>query len=158
MKSACSQIGLIFASLAAGVSLADAGAPVSVDGWRYVEGPNDLHVYVCDRSECVPGSRVFWHFEPPNSAPLPGNWRKYEAAVSELLNEPGKTFSPIKSDQSLRRLFQTAMSPDGLRIYYEFADVKGPEWRALLSSASLGAKASSANLEQFEAALKKIEN
>jgi hypothetical protein len=158
MKSVVyARTGTILSSLA-WLSIAGAAEPLSMEGWRYVEGPNDLHVYACDRSDCLPGSRVFWHFDSLNSAPFSRIWRKYEAAVSELLNEPSKTFSQIRSDPSLRRLFQTAMSPDGLRTYYEFADVEGPGWRASLSSASLYAKASSANLEQFEAALKQIRN
>jgi hypothetical protein len=141
-----------------GISAASAAAPIAIEGWRYIEGPNDLRVYVCDRSDCVRGSRVICHFDPPNSAPFPGIWWRHEAAVSALLGEPSKTFSPLASDLSLRRWYKTATSSDGSKTYYELGDVIGTKWHASLTSASPDEKASRANLEQFEAALERVKN
>jgi hypothetical protein len=149
---------LIAASLTIGVSTVDAAAPVVVDGWRYIEGPHNLQVYVCDRSDCVKGSRVVCSFDPPNSATFLGIWRKQEAAVSALLGEQSKTFSPSSIEFATGRMYGLATSSDGSTTYYEFGDVKGREWRASLSSASRDEKASRANLEQFEATLKRARN
>src|SRR5579872_1072163 len=158
MRYAFGQVALIVASIVTAVSSAHAAAPIAVDGWRYIEGPNDLHVYVCDRSECVSGSRVFFQLDQPNSAALPGIWWKLEAAVSTLLSERSKTFSPASIEFATGRTRRLAMSADGSRTYYEFGDVNGPRWRASLSSASRDERASQANLERFEAALERNRN
>jgi hypothetical protein len=142
----------------AGISFADAGAPIAVEGWRYVEGPNDLHVYVCERPDCVERSRVFFYLDQPNSAALPGIWWKQERAVSGLLSEPSKTFSPSSIELATGRIHSLATSSDGSKSFYEFGDVNGSKWHASLSSASPDEKASRTNLEQFEAALRQLGN
>ncbi len=132
--------------------------PVSVGGWRYIEGPNELHVYVCDRLDCLLGSRIFYHLNPPNGVLPPGILRKQEAAVSEMLSEPSREFPRLEVEMASMRMHGVAMAPDGLRVYYAFAAVHGSKWDAWLSSASLDPKVSQANLEQFEAALQPIRN
>ena len=132
----------IAASLMVGISAADAAAPVEIDGWRYIEGPNDLHIYVCGHPDCVEGSRVICHFDAPKSAVFPGIWRKYEGTVSALLGEQGKTFSPFAMDLSSRRASSIATSSDGAKNYYVLGDVSTLKWRASLSSASGDEKAS----------------
>jgi hypothetical protein len=149
---------MIITSLVASVSFAGAAAPVSVDGWRYVEGPNELHVYLCDRADCVPGSRVFLHFEPPNSPAFPGISRKWEAAVSDILGEQGKTVSSLTIDLSTGRARNIATASDGSKAYYVFGDVDGPKWRASLSSSSSDEEISESNLRTFESALKGVKN
>ena len=159
MKSAAfGRIGLIIVSSATGTSLAHAAAPIAVDGWHYIEAPNGLQVYVCDRPDCVEGSRVMCAFDPPNSAALPGSWWKQEAIVSELLGEPSKTFSSSSIELATGRMYELATSSDGTKTYYEFGEVKGPNWRASVSSASRDEKASQENLTRFEAALKHVTN
>lgn len=157
MKSAYRRGGLIVASLLAGVSLANAAGPVSVDGWRYVEGPNDLHIYVCDGPSCGEGSRVFWHFDPPNSVTYPEIWRQYEVAVSGLLDEPSRKF-PIGIFGSNGGGIGFAISSDGSRFYYQLGDVEGSKWHASLTSASRDETLTQTNLERFEAALERIRN
>ena len=147
---------VISACLLAGICVAWAAAPVVVDGWRYVEGPNDLHVYVCDRSDCAPGSRVFYHFDPPNEALVPGILRKQEAAVSEMLGEPSKAFSPSEIDLISGQMRSIATASDGSKVYYASGVVHVSKWDAWLSSASSDQTTSQANLKQFEAALKHV--
>jgi hypothetical protein len=154
MKSACRGTSLIAMSLVALGSSAAAAAPVSVDGWRYVEGPNELHLYVCDRSDCVPGSRVFLHFDRINSAVFPGIFRKWEAAVSDTLGEPSKVFSPFAIDLLTGQMHGVATVGDGSKTYYSFGDADVSSGHASLSSSSPDEMASQANLKQFEAALK----
>ena len=152
------RASIFLVSLIAGISSSAAAAPVAVDGWRYVEGPNELHVYVCSRSDCVPGSRVTFYFDPPNSATFPGIWWKHEVAVTALLGEPSKTFSPLASDLLMRRWHKIATSADGSKPFYALGGVDDPKWRASVTSASRDEKASQANLEQFEAALRPVGN
>jgi hypothetical protein len=149
---------VIAASLIAGISAADAAAPVTIDGWRYIQGPNDLHVYVCDDGDCVKGSRVICYFSPPNSAVAPGLFRKQESWVSEMLGEPGNTFSPSALDLATGRTRSIATSSRGSKAYYVSEDVVGPNWQAWLTSSSSDAKASEANLGMFESALKGAKN
>ncbi|WP_156898739.1 hypothetical protein [Bradyrhizobium erythrophlei] len=144
-------------SLAAGISSADA-APAAVDGWRYVEGPNQLHVYVCERSDCAVGSRVFFRFNTLSSAVFPGILRKQEAAASDILGEPSKVFSPFAIDLSTGQMHGVAKLMDGSKAYYSFGDVDGSNWRASLSSSSRDETASQVNLEKFEAVLKSVRN
>jgi hypothetical protein len=158
MDLAFGRIGVVVVSLAASVPMANAAAPLAVDGWHYVEGPNNLHVYVCDRADCVRGSRVFWRFDPLNSAPFPGIMRKDEAVVSGLLNEPSKAFPSIGIVLGAGGGRGVTTSSDGSKTYYEFDNINGPKSRASLSSASPDEKASKANLQQFEAALGQIRN
>ena|SRR5579871_1699767 len=159
MKSAVRfRTAVILASLVAGISLANAAAPVMINGWRYIDGPRDLHVYVCDRSDCAKGSRVICHFDPPNSAPFPGISKKYEAIVSEMLGEPGKTFSPSALDLATGRTRSIATLSDGSKAYYVSGDLVGPNWQAWLSSSSSDEKTSEANLGTFEYALKGAKN
>jgi hypothetical protein len=149
----------IAASLMVGISGADAAAAaVTVDGWRYIQGPNDLHVYLCDRSDCVKGSRVICYFSPPNSAVTPGLFRKQESWVSEMLGEPGKTFSPSALDLATGRTRSIAAVSDGSKAYYVSGSVAGPKWQAWLSSSSSDAKASETNLGTFESAFNGVKN
>jgi hypothetical protein len=158
MKPTCCRTGLIVASFVAWVSSANAAAPVSVDGWRYVEGPNKLHVYVCERPDCAVGSRIFFRFNPLSSAVFPGILRKQEAAVSDILGEPSTVFSPFAIDLSTGQMHGVAKLMDGSKAYYSFGDVDGSNWRALLSSSSRDETVSQVNLEKFEAALKSARN
>lgn len=152
------RVSIFLVSLFAGISSANAAEPVSVDGWRYIEGPNELHVYVCDRSDCVPGSRVFFHFDLPNSAIFSGIFREREAAVSDILGEQSKVFSPFAMDLSTGQMHGLATAVGGSKIYYSVGDVDGSGWRASLSSSSRDEMADQANLERFEAALKSTRN
>src|SRR5882724_6335504 len=146
MKSAIrSRTAVILASLIAGISSANAATPVTVDSWRYIAGPGDLHVYICERSDCV---RIICYFEQPNSAPIPGVIRKQEALVSAMLGEQGKAYSPLAAVLTTGRMHSIATASDGSRAYYALGGVDGPKWRASLSSLSSDAKMSEANLEQ----------
>lgn len=137
MKSAVrSQTAVILASLIAGISLANAAAPVTIDGWRYIAGPGDLHVYVCERSDCVVGSRIICYFELSNSAPVPGIMRKQEALVSAMLGEPSKTLSSLAINLRTGLMHSIAMASYGSKFYYVFGGVDGPRWHASLSSSS----------------------
>jgi hypothetical protein len=159
MRSAIrNRASAFLASLIAGISSAAAAAPVSVDGWRYVEGPNELHVYVCERADCVSGSRVVCRFDAPGSAVFPGIFRKQETVVSEMLGEPSKVFSPPAVDLSTGEMHIVAMASDGSKIYYAYGSVDSSRWHASLNSSSPDQKTSRANLEQFESALEHARN
>jgi hypothetical protein len=146
----------IAVSLLIGTCATCAAAPVVVDGWRYVEGPDELHIYVCDRSDCVSGSRIFYHFDPPNAALAPGILRKQEAPVTEVLGEPSKAFSSSEVSLLSGQAQSTATASDGSRVYYASGVVHGSKWDAWLNSAARDQNTSQANLKQFEAALKHI--
>ncbi|MBV8908018.1 MAG: hypothetical protein JOZ20_03375, partial [Sphingomonas sp.] len=115
-------------------------------------------VYVCDRSDCLPGSRIFYHFDAPNGALLPGIQRKQEAVVSEMLNEHSREFPRSEIDLVSGQMRGVAKASDGSQIYYAYGVVHGSKWDVWLSSASLDPKISQANLEQFEAALQPVRN
>jgi hypothetical protein len=112
----------------------------------------------CRRSDCLRGSQVIYHFDPPNSAAFPGIWHKRETAVSATLDEPSRTFSPFAIDLSTRRMHRVATLSDGSKTYYVDGGVNGPKWRASLSSASRDEHASQANLERSAVALKGAKN
>ncbi|MGJ4912203.1 hypothetical protein ACQR10_10945 [Bradyrhizobium sp. HKCCYLRH2060] len=82
------RLGVAAVGLLLSVSMASAAAPVTMDGWRYTAGPNGLHVFVCARVDCVPGSRLVCQSKPPHSALLPGILRKWDEMAAELSGEP----------------------------------------------------------------------
>jgi hypothetical protein len=116
-------------------------------------------MFTCaDRSDCVKGSRVICYFSPPNSAVAPGLFLKQESWVSEMLGEPGKTFSPSALDLATGRTRTIATLSVGSKAYYVSGGIVGPKWQAWLSSSSSDAKTSEANLGMFESALKDAKN
>jgi hypothetical protein len=159
MKSAVRcRTAIILASLIAGISLANAAAPVSIDGWRYIKGPDDLHVYICDRSDCVRGSRVICYLGSPNSAFAPGLFRQQESWASEMLGEPIKTLSSLGADFKTGRTHSVGTASDGSKTYHVSGSIDDSRWQAWLSSSSSDAKTSEANLDTFESALRGAKN
>jgi hypothetical protein len=153
---------MVAVGLIVGASMADAAAPVTLDGWRYIEGPDELHVYVCDRADCARGSKVICHRYPPgNSSALPpGALRRDEVAAAKMLGEePPKrdtttTGFSISLPMPKPVMRDVSTAPDGAKTYRATTIVESSRWQASLISLSGDAGASEANLDRFEAALK----
>jgi hypothetical protein len=153
---------MVAIGLVVGASMADAAAPVTLDGWRYVAGPDELHVYVCDRADCAPGSRVICHRYPAsNSSALPpGALRRDEVAAAKMLGEESPkrdtttTGFPISLPMSKPVMREVSTAPDGTKTYRASTIIESSRWQASLISLSGDAGASEANLDRFEAALR----
>jgi len=148
-------LGALVAGLIIGTPGAGVGAPLSIDGWRHIDGPNELHVYVCDRADCVPGSTVVFRFGSPDAALAPGELRRQDAVVSAMLPErprPG-TFSGVTVDVATGRTRNMATTSDGAKMYYASGMIHGSAWQAFLTSSSSDEMASEANLGRFKMAL-----
>ena len=154
------RFGVVIACLIIGSPGAGVAAPISIDGWHHVDGPNELHVYVCDRADCVPGSTVVFHYDAPNAAMAPGELRRQETAVSAMLPERPKPvrFSGFAVDIATGRTHDAATASDGTTMYYTSGMIHGSAWQAFLTSCSSDEMASRANLGQFEMTLKRARN
>jgi hypothetical protein len=169
------MLGFAMAVAASVVSLAAAGvsaqpladrkpadigdAPVLIDGWRYVKGPSDLHIYVCDHPDCGPGSRLICHVYSSGSVALaPGQLRRDDKAASVMLQEdhaPG-TFAGLRPDLATGRSHDVATAQDGTKKFYTFSMATGSKGHASLISSSSDEKKSEVNSERFEAAFKVV--
>ena len=136
---------------------ADLGvAPVALAGWHDVGGPDRLHVYVCDHSDCVPGSKVICYFYPLNTAMAPGLFRRQEEIASQLLQErpkPSTKSTGLGIDLATARMREVETASDGSKNYKTHIVVKSSKWEVFLISSSIDEKASDANSTRFETAL-----
>ncbi|NPV19769.1 hypothetical protein [Bradyrhizobium aeschynomenes] len=143
--------GVAAVGLLLSASMASAAAPVVFDGWRYIAGPNDLHIFICERADCVPGSRLVCHIMAHGSALPPGILRKWDGMAAELAGEPAKTSPTLSLDLAGGSLLiDTA---DETRSYRAFSIVNSATSRFILISSSNDESASHANLARFEKAL-----
>jgi hypothetical protein len=138
-------------------------APVAVDGWRYIWGPNDLHVYLCDHPGCAPGSRVSFLLFPSSSpsptAVVPGLLRRQRDAVGEMLQErlaPCEVVGGFPLVPAPMHCVATAS--DGTKSYDTTGIIDGSKLSASLISSSSDEAASEGNYGQFEAALTSFTN
>ena len=133
---------------------------IEFDGWRSIKGPNDLHVYVCDRPDCAPKSRV--SFLPyQGSAIAPGQFHRQRGLVAELLQEHSTPCAPVYGAIRLAAPMPmpcVATAPDGSKSYETIGTVNGTNWSASLISSSSAEAASEANYRLFEAKLKAVVN
>jgi hypothetical protein len=152
------------------VSLAAAGAvaqpragspaetPVMVDGWRHVNAPDDLHVYVCVSISCVERSIVMFRFmEPGPPAVAPGQFHRWEKAAREaLLMAPQieGTFAGGPMDLATWRSHGSAMTANGAIEHYTHGFAKSAKWQTYVISISSNQSASDGNAALFEEALK----
>jgi hypothetical protein len=150
--------GVVAAGLVMWAPMVNAAAPVTLDGWRYLAGPNDLHVFVCERPDCVPGSRVACNVGPPDSALPPWVLRKAAAAAAETAGEHPKSGSKSAglALDLMGRGLSVETASDGTKTYHASSTVNGATSQFILTSSSIDEKASQANLDRFEAALKAI--
>jgi hypothetical protein len=73
-----------------------------------------------------------------------------------MLREKSRELSSSEIDLSTGQMRSIATASDGSRIHYAFGVVHVSKWDAWLSSASVDPTTSQANLEQFEAVLKRV--
>jgi hypothetical protein len=133
---------------------------IEVDGWRHIKGPNDLHVYVCDRPGCGPRAKVSFLLYP-GLAIAPGQLHRQRDMVAELLQEPAVPCTYV--DRILRlgaamRMHCVTTAPDGAKSYDTIDIINGSDFSASLISSSEDATASEANFRPFDAALKAAMN
>jgi hypothetical protein len=167
--AAATLVGLLSVAGAAAQSAADRGvsdpgtAPVAIEGWRYVKGPNDLYVYLCNHPGCAPNSRVSFISYPPGPI-SPGLLRRQRGATEELLKEPsvpcmlvfdGISLSP-STVPGLMHCVATAV--DGTKTFDAMGIIDGSNLSVSLISSSRDQTASDGNYRQFEAALKAVMN
>jgi hypothetical protein len=135
------------------------GPPVAVAGWRYIKGPNDLHVYLCDHPGCTPNAKVSFLY--PGLAIAPGQLRRQREMVGELLQErvvPCTFVDRILRLGAAMRMHCVGTAPDGTKSYDAIDILNGSNFSASLISSSEDAMASEANFGLFEAALKAVMN
>jgi hypothetical protein len=152
------KLGSLAVVFVAALSAAKAAAPVALDGWRYIDGGDSLHVFVCERGDCVPGSRVFCHVERRGSAVAPGIMRTEERRAAALA---GEQFRPPTNAPSLgldlaggSRIIEKA--DDGISRYRTSVVVNNETSQFILVSSATDEQASRANLARFEKALQEI--
>jgi hypothetical protein len=138
-------------------------APVAIDGWRYVRGPSDLHVYLCDHPGCAPSSRVSLISFPPGPIP-PGLLRRQRSATAETLQEPSAPCTLVFDRISLPPppvpgpMHCVATVVDGTKTHDAMGIINGSNLSVSLISSSSDQTASEANYRQFEVALKTVTN
>jgi hypothetical protein len=146
--------GVVAVGLLLSASMASAAAPVMFDGWRYIAGPDNRHIFVCERADCVRGSRLVCLIMRHHSEVPPGLPRKRAAMAAELAGEPpklGRASSTLGLDLAGgSHLIDTA---DRTRSYRGFSIVDTATSRFILVSSSSDEYASHANLGRFEKAL-----
>jgi uncharacterized protein YfaP (DUF2135 family) len=158
--AAATLVVLLSVAGVAAQSLDLGDAPVAIDGWRSIKGPNDQHIYVCDHPDCAPHSKVSVLLYA-GSAITPGQLRRQREAVAELPQERSArcTFAHralVPGAPTPMRCVATA--PDGSKSYDTGGIISGPNLSASLMSSSRDETASEANYVQFEAALKAVVN
>jgi hypothetical protein len=136
--------------------------PVAIDGWRHFNGPNDLHVYLCDHPGCAPGSKVSFLLYPPGAI-FPGMLRRQRDTVGEMLQERSAPCTLVDGISLLLSrapgpMHCIATAPDGTRTYDATGIIDGLNLSASLISSSRDEAASEANYGQFGAALKTLTN
>jgi hypothetical protein len=151
---------VIFGVVAAGLmicpSSADAAAPITLDGWRYIAGPDRLHVFICEQADCVPGSRIACHFGPLETPVSPGLLRKEDAIAAELAGEhprPVTTPLPALGPDRVGWSLLTEIADDGTKRYRAFSIVHNATAEFVLISSSSDKHVSQANLDRFKRAL-----
>jgi len=133
-------------------------APAAVDGWRYVKGPNHLHVYLCIHPGCGPGSRLNFVSYPPGAI-LPGQLRRQLDTIGAMFGRSAPctlVFDgislPVSRVPGLMHCVATAV--DGTKTYDAMGIIDGSNVSVSLISSSSDQTSSDANYRQFEAALK----
>jgi hypothetical protein len=167
--AAATLVALVSVAGAAAQSATDRGhpdpgtAPVAIDGWRYVKGPNELDVYFCDHPDCAPSARVSFISYPPGPI-APGLLRRQRGAMAELLQERSVPCTLVFDGISLPPspvpglLHCVATAVEGTKTYDSMGIVNGSNLSVSLISSSHDQTASDANYRQFEAALKAVMN
>jgi hypothetical protein len=167
--AAATLVVLLSAAGAGAQSAADRGSsdlgatPVAIDGWRYVKGPSDLHVYLCNHPGCATGSRASFISYPAGAA-FPGQLRGQRGAMGEMLQERLAPCTlvfdgislPLSPVPGLMHCVATAV--DGTKTYDAMGIINGSNLSVSLISSSNDQTASDANYRQFEAALRAVMN
>jgi hypothetical protein len=136
-----------------------AGPPVAVQGWRYEQGANDVHLFNCDTPACVPGSRVSYRFYAAGTTMPLAQYRSEQEMVAKALQQrapPGTkiTIVAIEGDDvaTLPRMHKArrlTIHPDGSQEHVHSALLMGGKASVSLISSSRDEKATAGNFGQF---------
>ena len=147
------RLGSVAVALLTALSAAHAAALVEVDGWRYVAVASELHVFTCERTDCIPGSRVY--VVSRGSASPPSTMRKQDATAAEVAGGPSQ---PAKAPPGLgldlvggTLVIETV--DDGAARFRASGIVNNVTSQFIIVSSSSDARASQANLDRFEKVL-----
>ncbi|MGJ4947548.1 hypothetical protein [Bradyrhizobium sp. HKCCYLS20291] len=151
------RIAFIGIGLLTGMAMADAAAPISLDGWRHSTEPDDVHVFLCQRADCVFGSWVSCRTEPLDAAVPPWARRKDDSTAATVASEGDKPamVSPPLNLNLIGRSYWIETADDGTSTYRTSSIVHDATSTFVLTSSSSDRNASWANLDRFESALQK---
>jgi hypothetical protein len=135
------------------------GPPVVMDGWRYTKGGNDVHLFDCDASACVAGSRVSYRFYPAGTTMPLSQYRSEQDLVAKALQQrapPGTKIAivAIEGDDTdtLPRMYKArrlTTRPDGSQEYVHSGLLMGGKASVSLISSSTDEKAATESYAQF---------
>ena len=135
--------------------------PVAVSGWRYELRPNDVHMFLCDKSDCGAEARVSYRLASVSAMTLE-QFREEQTQVVKLLEQrtPGQKISILAVDgdsgTSVPRMFKARrlmVKPDGTKEYQVSGWMFGARGAASLISSAATEKASSDNYAKFALAV-----
>ncbi|HKY85689.1 MAG TPA: hypothetical protein VJL90_02890, partial [Pseudorhodoplanes sp.] len=136
--------------------------PVSVLGWRYEKGANDVYVFYCEQARCVPGSKVSYRLYA-NSAPVMSleEFRRSQEQVVKLLEQRGPAGTKFqilgvegdnKTDRpALMKSIRLITKADGTQEYGYTGVIMGKKLDASVISSSPDRNAAASNYAQFAA-------
>jgi len=136
--------------------------PVSVTGWRFQKGANDVYVFYCEQPQCVPGSKVSYRLYA-NSAPVVSleEFRRQQEQVAKLLQERGPAGMKVqilgvegdnKTERpALIKSIRLHTMADGTQEYGHSGIIMGKKLDASVISSSRDQNAAKVNYAQFAA-------
>jgi hypothetical protein len=154
--------GEAFAQSAPAPQSAAPRPPVAVSGWRYELRPNDVHMFLCDNSDCGAQTRVSYRLYASGNAMTLEQFREEQTQVVKLLEQrtPGQKISILAVDgdsgTSVPRMFKAhrlMVKPDGTKEYHVSGWMFGARGAASLISSAVTEKASSDNYAKFAVAV-----
>ena len=152
-------LGSVHSALAQAPSPSADGPPIAIGGWRYEKGASDIHLFICEKGACVPGSRVSYRIYAPGTAMSLDQFRREQDVVLKALQQrapPGTTMTivGIEGDDggSLPRMYKVrrlTVAPDGTQEHVHSGLLIGTNASVSLISSALDEKSASAGYAQF---------
>ncbi len=133
--------------------------PVAVSGWRYDLAPNDVHMFVCEKASCIPGSKVSYRFYAAGDPLTLDEFRKAQQDIVKALEQqtPGKRITILgDSGTAVPRMFKArrkTVAAGGTSEYVVSGRLFGAKAGASVISSSRDEKVSSDNYALFGVAM-----
>jgi hypothetical protein len=135
------------------------GPPISIGGWRYQKGANDVHLFHCEMAACVPGSRVSYRFYAAGTTLTFAQYRSEQELIVKALQQrapPGTKIAIVaiegKETDALPRMYKSrrlTVAADGSQEHVHSGLMMGEKASVSLISSSRDEKAAGANYAQY---------